>query len=72
LDTLAVRNVQSMIFDLRYATIRLQGLGSFQLIIFIQGFDSGLAPPGISCSKVDQKRSVVERRLGILKRKLPD
>jgi len=50
----------------------LQSLRLLQLIIFVQCSKRGLASALVAGSEVDEEWTRVERRFGVLKRKLSD
>ena len=70
LDAAAIRDVQSMIFDLRKPAMSFQCLCFSQLRILLQGLDSSFASARVSRREIDQERPVVERRLGVLEGQL--
>ena len=70
LDAAAACDVKQMELDLREATVGLQCLGLLQCRILLQILNGSFASALIASRQIDQKGSVVERRLGVLQGEL--
>lgn len=70
LDAAAACDVKQMELDLRETTVGLQCLGLLQCRILLQILDGGFSSALVASRQINQKGSVVERRLGVLQSEL--
>jgi len=70
LDAAAACDVKQMKLDLREPAIGLQCLGLLQCRILLQIFDGSFSSALVASRQINQKGSVVERRLGVLQSEL--